>query len=119
MNPTDPMNEHLNESESKPKIRLGLASYCWLAAGMLTIAVFFKMPYGYYQLMRFVVCGVAGFCAYKAYEGRKQPWLFLAGFVALLFNPFVPIRFDRDTWRVLDFITAILMPIMGYQSRER
>ena len=82
---------------------------------MLTLAVFCRLPYGYYQLMRFVVCGVAGFCAFKAYEGQRQVWLFLAGAVTLLFNPFVPIRFHQDTWQIFDFMAAVLMPIIGYK----
>lgn len=89
---------------------------CWLATGMLTIAVFCRMPYGYYQLMRLVVCGVAGLCAFKAYEGRKQLWFFLAVAIALLFNPFIPIRFRRDTWRVIDGLAAISIPIMGARN---
>ena len=88
---------------------------CWIAAGMLAVAVFCKMSYGYYQFLRFVVCGVAGLCTFKTYEGRKQSWLILAVAIALLFNPFVPVRFCRDTWQGLDVLAAVLIPIMGWK----
>ena len=65
-------------------------------------------PYGYYQLLRFVVCGVGVYVAYMAYSWKKlwATWLF--GIIGVLFNPLVPIHLSRDLWQPADMICAVL-----------
>jgi hypothetical protein len=64
-------------------------------------------PYGYYQLLRIVVCGSAAFTAFMAHENGKAwaMWLFVG--VTVLFNPVVPIHFNRQAWSVIDLLTVI------------
>ncbi|MCX5633326.1 MAG: hypothetical protein NTW93_06615 [Phycisphaerae bacterium] len=78
-----------------------------LVVAMLLLALA-DLPYGYYQLLRFVVCGVAVYIAYMAYTWQKMWAVWLFAFIAILFNPLVPIHFSRELWQVLDFICAIL-----------
>lgn len=76
-----------------------------VAAAMLFGAIG-KRPYAYCQLMRWVVCAVAVFVAYNAWT-FKRPWVvWVFGFVAVLFNPLVPIHMQRDTWQVIDLLVA-------------
>ncbi len=63
-------------------------------------------PYGYYQVLRWVVFGVAGHSAYLAYENRKSPWVWIFGIAAILFNPIAPIYLSREAWTVIDMATA-------------
>lgn len=78
--------------------------------GALVIALL-PAPYGYYMLLRFVVCGAAVFLAWCEWqrEPRAGPWLVALGVVALLFNPFAPIHLSRPVWAVLDPLTAALL----------
>lgn len=87
-----------------------------IAAAMLFISLG-HLPYGYYTLLRLVVCGSATFVAFVGYSGSKiwAAWLF--GFVAVLFNPFVKIHFHKDAWQVLDFICAILFIVSLFAVR--
>lgn len=80
---------------------------CIIAAAMLLLALR-KWPYDYYRLLRFVTCAVAVLVAYCAYAWRKwwAAWLF--GFVAVLFNPLLPIHLKRQTWQVIDPAAAAL-----------
>lgn len=80
---------------------------CIIATIMLILALV-SWPYGYYQLLRFVVCGISVYVAFIAYNWHKiwAAWLF--GFVAVLFNPFVPIHLPRETWQPIDVICAVL-----------
>jgi len=66
-------------------------------------------PYGYYQILRFVVCGVSAYVAVIAYNWHKvwATWLF--GFIAVLFNPIIPIHLSRELWQPIDVICAILL----------
>ena len=78
-----------------------------IAAIMLFLALA-PWPYGYYQLLRFVVCCVGAYIAYLAYIRQKiwATWLF--GFIAVLFNPLLPIYLSRELWQPIDIICGIL-----------
>ncbi|MFH0819896.1 MAG: DUF6804 family protein [bacterium] len=66
-------------------------------------------PYGYYQILRWVICGLTGYSAYLAYEQGKIAWAWILGITAILFNPIAPIYLDRETWSVLDIIAATII----------
>ena len=74
-------------------------------------------PYGYYTLLRFVVCGTGGYIAYFAFEEEKRFIGFLSILVALLFNPIIPIHLAKDAWVVIDFITTIFFTITIFTLR--
>ena len=78
-----------------------------IASIMLFLALA-SWPFVYYQLLRFVVCGVAGYIAFTAYAWRKF-WVFgLFGFIAILFNPIVPPELSRETWQIIDIVSAVV-----------
>ena len=79
-----------------------------LFAALMLLGALADWPYGYYQLLRWVVCGVAIFVAISAYGWQKlwATWLF--GFVAVLFNPLAPIHLSRAVWKPIDIICATL-----------
>ena len=78
---------------------------CLIVAAALFIATG-RMPYGYYQLLRWGVCGAACYVAWTAYrfDHAWAVWPFIA--VAVLFNPIAPFRLSRGTWAVLDAAAA-------------
>lgn len=65
------------------------------------------MPYGFYQLVRFV--GMAGFVflAYQANKENKQTETFIYGALALLFQPFFKIALGRELWNIVDIVVGI------------
>ncbi len=81
--------------------RIAAAAACLVALG--------DWPYAYYQLLRWLVAGVAGASAWAAFEQGRTSWAWTLVAVAVLFNPLVPVHFDRDAWRVLDPATAVLL----------
>jgi uncharacterized membrane protein len=74
---------------------------------MLFLAIL-PMPYGYYMLIRLVVCGTAIYVAYYAKQVNREKWMWAMGFIALLFNPLILIPLDRATWSLVDLAVAIL-----------
>ena len=66
-------------------------------------------PYGYYQILRWVVCGVTVYSAYLAYENKNNTWAWIFGVVAVLFNPIATIHLDRETWSVINMIVAAII----------
>lgn len=88
-----------------------LATLNWLIwaipAGMLFLAVL-PLPYGYYQFLRLVVCGFAGFLAWQEVESSTQitPIAIMFGLIALLMNPVIPVHLSKGLWVVLDLVMA-------------
>ncbi len=93
-----------------------------IAAAILLFWALDRHPYGYYTLLRFVVCGVTAYGAYFAAEVKQTGWAWIFGVVALLFNPLIPIHLRRDTWAIIDLGVAgfLLISIFFLQkTRDR
>lgn len=91
----------------KYKTGLIVASVCLLLALL-------PMPYGYYQLLRLIVCGVSIWAAISTSK-TNQTLTVLYVLVALLYNPIFIIHFDRSVWGVINIITALFF---GYTSKK-
>jgi hypothetical protein len=66
------------------------------------------LPYGYYVLLRWVICAVLSFAAVYSYELRKTAWIWILGFTAVIFNPLVPLNLGKPLWHFIDGLTALL-----------
>ena len=81
-----------------------------ITAGVLLLLAILPMwPYGYFQILRWVVAIAAALNAYRAYELNKTEWVVLMAGTAILFNPISPIFLSKGTWVLLDVIAAVLM----------
>ena len=89
-----------------------------LAVAMLLIALA-PLPYGYYTLLRLVICGVSAYGAYLAHESRKSGWKWVLGLIALVFNPVVPVHLDREVWMPLDLGVAVVLLIAIWRMKTR
>ncbi len=67
------------------------------------------MPYGYYQLVRFVAMVAFAVMAWNYYEKKQEVWAIVFGALALLFQPFVKIALGRLVWNVVDVVVAVLL----------
>jgi len=80
-----------------------------IAAAFLFLALIDGWPYGFFTLLRFVVFAGSAYVAWMAYEVQKEKWVWIFGFLAVLFNPFIVIHFDREFWGVIDLIVGVFM----------
>ena len=67
------------------------------------------MPYGYYQLVRFVAMVVFVIMAYEYYEKKQMPLAITFGALAMLFQPFIKVALGRTMWNIVDVIVAVLL----------
>ena len=81
--------------------------YLFLATMMLLCLA--PMPYGYFQLVRFVAMIVFGLMAYRYYQNQKMVATWVFGALALLFQPIYKIALGRVVWNVVDVIVALLL----------
>ena len=77
-----------------------------VASIVLLLLASFPFPYGYYTLLRLVVCSTAVFLGWFSYKKQKVRWVWIMGLIALIFNPVIPIHFNKRLWIVLDLIGA-------------
>jgi hypothetical protein len=89
-----------------------------ISALMLFLALA-DWPYGYYQLLRLVVCGSASYVAYLGYQSDKQWILWVFAAIAVLFNPIVRIHLNREIWAVIDVICAIFFVFITVLYRTK
>ena len=88
-----------NISEENNKI-FWIAPIVVLAIGIL------PLPIGYYTLSRLVVCASASYFAYNFYKKNNQTNLWSFGFIAVLYNPIIPIYlYEKFIWIVINLIT--------------
>ena len=67
------------------------------------------MPYGYFQLVRFVAMVAFGVMAYLYYASHKTIAATVFCVLALLFQPIYKIALGRATWNVIDVLVAVLL----------
>jgi len=79
-----------------------------LVAAIMLFLAMADLPYGYYQILRWVICGIAVYVAYMAYRWGKiwATWVF--GLIAVLFNPLIPVHLTKEIWRPINFVCACL-----------
>ncbi len=77
-----------------------------IAIVMLLFAIQ-RHAYGYYQILRIIVCIVSVYGAYKAAKSNEESWAWTLGSIAVVFNPIVPVRLKSiEMWHAIDLITA-------------
>lgn len=77
------------------------------------------MPYGYFQLVRFLSTLVFGVMAFRYYQERKEWLAYTCGTLALLFQPFYKIALGRTVWNIVDVIVAIgLIALFIYEWKK-
>ncbi len=81
--------------------------YLFLAALLLLCLA--PMPYGYFQLVRFVAMVAFGWMAYRYYLNQKTIAMWVFGALTLLFQPIYKISLGRTVWNVVDVVVAIFL----------
>lgn len=76
---------------------------------MLLLAVPSIWPYGYYQLLRWVVSVSGLFNAHNTYKRKQNGWTVIMILVAIVFNPISPLAFEKGVWVIVDIVVAIIM----------
>ncbi|HRN70872.1 MAG TPA: hypothetical protein PLS49_06865 [Candidatus Woesebacteria bacterium] len=76
------------------------------------------MPYGYYQLVRFIALVTFLYLAYSAYTRDRSSEAYTFIGLAILFQPLVKISLGRTLWNIVDIVVAIGLVISTLKSRK-
>jgi hypothetical protein len=90
-----------------------------IALAILLLVCLFHLPYGYYQLVRFIA--VVGFAilAYYAYERKNIPLAIVYVGLMVLFQPLATIPLGRQVWIVVDVVVASGLLLMVFVQKEK
>lgn len=80
-------------------IKIGLA--------ILFLLCLLKMPYSFYELVRFLALVGFGFLAYNANKENNNTATIIYAALALIFQPFFKIALGRDLWNIIDVVVAV------------
>lgn len=78
-----------------------------IVLAVLFFVCLLDMPYGYYQLVRFLAMIGFSVLAYAAYEQGLTTEAVVYICLAILFQPLIKIALGREIWNVVDVIVGI------------
>jgi hypothetical protein len=83
----------------------------FLIGGIALLIGLANIPYGYYQFLRWFVCGIAVYGAYLNYSNKRYIWVWVFGVVALLFNPIFKFYLASGAWKTIYLSSGVLFCI--------
>jgi len=90
-----------------------------IAIVMLAWAHYPHNPYDYYILLRFVVCGISTYLAYKAFELNRTGWVWALSIIAVIYNPILRVHLDRELWTVINVATMLVFVMSMWTLSDR
>jgi hypothetical protein len=78
------------------------------------------LPYGYYTLLRLMICGLSLFLLFGESPVRVTWQRWLTGGCAVLYNPIVPVRIgEKGIWIVLNLATVAWFWFLSEQDVKK
>ncbi|MCZ4319203.1 hypothetical protein O4H26_09385 [Aequorivita viscosa] len=89
-----------------------------IVLAVLFLLCLLDMPYGFYQLVRFLAFIGFGYLAYRAKHENNNTAVIIYSALALLFQPFFKIALGRDLWNIVDVVVAIGLIITLFPKKS-
>lgn len=78
-----------------------------IVLAVLLLTCLLDMPYGYFQLVRFIAMVGFAILAFSANQKKEQTELIVCVVLAVLFQPLLKISLGRTIWNIVDVVVAI------------
>src|SRR3546814_10787352 len=92
----------------------------WVVAIAVAIALVPTLPYGYYSVMRWVVCALCAWLALSSYRAGREEWAWAWGVIAGIYNPIFPVHANREIWSIVNVLTIAAAAWYGFKvSQDR
>lgn len=89
-----------------------------IALAILFFICLIDMPFGFYQLVRFMALIGFGYLAFQANQEGNKTAAFIYMALALLFQPFFKIALGRELWNIVDVVVGIGLLISLFVSTK-
>lgn len=80
-----------------------------IALAFLFFSCLASMPYGYYQLVRFLALVGFVILSYMAHQEGRYIEMIIYGALAILFQPIFKIALGRQLWNIVDVIVGLAL----------
>jgi hypothetical protein len=96
-----------------------MITYLKIFIACLQLLCLADMPYGYYNLVRFVTTAACAYFAYEYHKIKKEKLVFMFIFLALLFQPFEKLALGRAVWNLVDVVVGIGLLYLAYVEHKK
>jgi hypothetical protein len=87
-----------------------------ISLSILLLICLTDMPYGYFQLVRFLSLIGFSILAFDAHQKERQTEVIIYICLAILFQPLLKISLGRTLWNIIDIIVAVGLLITFFSS---
>jgi len=81
---------------------------------VLIIAATTKQQFSFYSFVRWTVFATSLYFAYKSFDRKQIGVVIYFSIVGILFNPFKPFWFQKETWHLIDWTVAAITLVTIY-----
>lgn len=92
--------------------QISIEGFLEIILTILLLLCLFPMPYGYYNIVRFIAMIAFGFLCYDYYNRNVRSLAITFGCLAILFQPFAKIALGRTIWNIVDVAVALFLIIL-------
>jgi len=85
----------------------------WVVVVAVGVALIPALPYGYYSVMRWVVCALCVWLSLSSYRSEREEWAWIWGVIAGIYNPIFPLHANREVWSVVNIATIAVSAWYG------
>ncbi|MEM9823855.1 MAG: DUF6804 family protein [Bacteroidota bacterium] len=85
---------------------------------LLLFICLLDMPYGYFQLIRFLALLVFGYLGFLESKRSNQIMASFYFSMALLFQPFIKVALGRTIWNIVDVLVGMVLLISLFHKAE-
>ncbi len=98
----------------------GLSASTWikLVLAALMVLCLLPMPYGFYNLVRFLSMIGFAILAVRAYHNSRITLSVVYGSLVLMFQPFIKLVLGRDVWIIVDVAVALFLIVTIVKNKE-
>ncbi|WP_354552104.1 DUF6804 family protein [Rhodanobacter soli] len=80
----------------------------WIVTIALAIALIPSIPYGYYSVMRWLVCASCAWLSLASFRSEREEWAWCWGVIAGIYNPIFPVHATREIWSFVNVAAIVL-----------
>ena len=114
----------MNGTENQFKTHVPFLNSFWrfspqvIVIVMLAWSTLTVMPHDYYLVLRIAVCFSSLYLGYQALKTHQGFWVLVSGFMAIIYNPVIPIGLTKPLWLGVNMVTIITMATAVYFLRR-
>lgn len=79
----------------------------YAAVGIMLLLAIGDMPWGFYQLLRWVVVAGGALLVFRSLKNGQSPWAMFGAVSIIFFFPPFGVSFEKEVWAVFDFLFGL------------